>query len=148
MARRTRQGSGRRVLDFGPSSVTTALVDRARGLVSPSTTLRAGMAYPSPRGFGEVVIFLPFLMAGLVPLFSPFFVEVLEAYAIHMVHLVPNAIVTLALFTHVCEMFISMQLSVELFRHFFSLCQTPSVSPGQGAAHQAHTVGGCYFRIR
>jgi hypothetical protein len=29
-------------------------------------------------------------MAGLVPLSSPFFVEVVEVYAMHMVHLVPQ----------------------------------------------------------
>jgi hypothetical protein len=80
------------------------------------------MAYPSPRCFGEVVIFLPFLMAGLVPPFSPFFIEVLETYAIHMVRLVPNTVVTLALFAHMCEMFVGVHPLVELFRHFFSLC--------------------------
>jgi hypothetical protein len=48
-------------------------------------------------------------MAGLVPPFSPFFVEVLETYTIHMVHLVPNTVVTLALFAHTCEMFIGVQ---------------------------------------
>jgi hypothetical protein len=58
-----------------------------RGLVSPSTPLCAWTTYPSPRCFREVIIFLPFLMAGLVLPFSPFFVEVLEAYTIHMVHL-------------------------------------------------------------
>jgi hypothetical protein len=83
-------------------------MDRARGLMSPGTSLHTGIAYPSPRDFGEVIIFLPFLMAGLVPPFSPFFVEVLEAYAIHMVHLVANAVITLALFAHACEMFIGV----------------------------------------
>jgi hypothetical protein len=48
-------------------------------------------------------------MAGLVTPFSPFFVKVLEAYAIYMVHLIPNAVVTLALFVHACEMFIGVQ---------------------------------------
>jgi hypothetical protein len=87
-------------------------------------------------------------MAGLVPPFSPFFMEVLEAYAIHMVHLIPNVVVTLVLFAHACEIFVDVQPSVELFRHFFSLCQSPSASPGPGVAPQARTVGGCYFRIR
>jgi hypothetical protein len=69
-------------------------------------------------------------MVGLVPPFSPFFMKVLEAYAIHMVHLVPNTVVTLALFMQACEMFVGVQPSVELFRHFFSLCQSYSVSSG------------------
>jgi hypothetical protein len=105
------------------------------------------MTYPSPRCFEEVVVFLPFLIAGLVLPFLPFFVEVLEAYAIHMVHLIPNAVVTLALFVHACEMFVSVQSSVELFHHFFSLCQSPSVSLGPGTIPQARSLGGCYFRI-
>ena len=54
----------------------------------------------------EVVILLPFIMAGLVPPFLPFFVVALEAFALHMVHLTPNAILTLALFAHTCEMFV------------------------------------------
>jgi hypothetical protein len=131
---RSGQDSGRRVLEFGPSTVTATAVDRAKGLVPPGTSLRAGTAYPSLRGFGEVVIFLPFLMVRLVPLFLPFFVKVLEAFAIHMVHLVPHAVVTLALFAHACEMFVGMQPSVELFRYFFTLCQLSSVSPGPRAA--------------
>jgi hypothetical protein len=44
----------------------------------------------------------------------------------------PNAVVTLALFAHVCEIFISVQPSVELFCYFFNLCQSSSVSPGIG----------------
>jgi hypothetical protein len=121
MAHHNEQHGGRRILNFRLSLVTVAAVDRERGLVSPGTSLRAGTAYPSPQSFGEVVIFLPFLMAGLLSPFLPFFMEVLEAYAIHMVHLIPNAVVTLSLFVHACEMFIDVQPSVELFRHFFSL---------------------------
>jgi hypothetical protein len=115
--------------------------------MSLSTPFRAGMAYPSSWCFKEVIIFLLFLMIGLVPPFSPFIMEVLEVYAIHMVYLVPNTIFTLALFAHARERFIGVQPSMELFRHFFSLCQSPSVLPGLGAALQARTVGGCYFQI-
>lgn len=39
-----------------------------------------------------VLVFLNFLIAGLVPPFSDFFLAVLEHYKIHMLHLHPNAV--------------------------------------------------------
>ncbi|RLN25605.1 uncharacterized protein C2845_PM07G11660 [Panicum miliaceum] len=113
--------------------------------MSPDTVLRAGEHKPAPR---EIVTFLPFLLVGLVPPFSPFFVAALEAYAIHLVHLTPNAILTLAIFAHACEMFFRVAPSVEIFCHFFSLCQLSVVVLGVGAAAQPKIVGGCYFRIQ
>jgi hypothetical protein len=71
----------------------------------------------------------------------------LEAHAIHLVHFVPNAVVTLTIFAHACEMFVGVQPSVELFRYFFLLCQAGKASPGPGAAQQARMVGGSDFWI-
>ncbi|RLN05152.1 hypothetical protein C2845_PM13G08980 [Panicum miliaceum] len=139
------QASDHRVLDFGPSSVDAAGVARARRFVSPDTVLRVGDHSLVPRSAREVVTFLPFLLMGLVPPFSPFFVAVLEAYAVHLVHLTPNAILTLAIFAYACEMFFGVSPSMELFHHFFSLCQLSSVVPDVGAAAQPKIVGGCYF---
>ncbi|RLN30897.1 uncharacterized protein C2845_PM05G21230, partial [Panicum miliaceum] len=96
--------------------------------------LRAGEHSPALRSAREVVTFLPFLLVGLVPPFSPFFVAALEAYAIHLAHLAPNSILTLAIFAHACEMFFAVSPSVELFRHFFSLRRSSSVDPDVGAA--------------
>ncbi|RLN04613.1 hypothetical protein C2845_PM13G09650 [Panicum miliaceum] len=137
----------RRVLDFGPSSVDAAGVARARGFVSPDIVLRAEEHSPVSRSVREVVTFLPFLLVELVPPFSPFFMVALEAYAIHLVHLTPNSILTLAIFTHVCEMFFGVSPSVELFRHFFSLCRSSSAAPDVGAVAQPKIVGECYFHI-
>ena len=72
--------------------------------------------------------------------------QTLEEFAIHLVHLTPNAVLTLALFAYVCEMFVGVQPSVELFYHFFAITRSPSLSPGPGAGPQAHTVGGVFFR--
>jgi hypothetical protein len=38
----------------------------------------------------EVVLFVSFIKAGLVPPFSPFFHAILEIYGIHLAHLCPN----------------------------------------------------------
>ena len=59
-----------------------------------------------PRGSSATAkkkIFHDFCAAGLIPPFSEFFMAVLEAYKLHMLHLHPNVVVTLSLFTYVCE---------------------------------------------
>nr|CAE04122.3 OSJNBa0009P12.8 [Oryza sativa Japonica Group] len=77
-------------------------------------------------------------MAGLVPPFSSFFMDVLELYDLQMAHLTPNAVMTLAIFAHLCEMFIGVRPSLRLFRWFFTV---QPVSPPS-------VVGGCYFQPR
>nr|AAV32186.1 hypothetical protein [Oryza sativa Japonica Group] len=55
-----------------------------------------------------------------------------------MAHLTPNAVMTLAIFAHLCEMFIGVRPSLRLFRWFFTV---QPVSPPS-------VVGGCYFQPR
>nr|CAD39397.2 OSJNBb0089K24.7 [Oryza sativa Japonica Group] len=97
-----------------------------------------GKGRPAPCYPGRSVFFLPFAMAGLVPPFSSFFMDVLEFYNLQMAHLTPNAVMTLAIFAHLCEMFIGVRPSLRLFRWFFTV---QSVSPPS-------VVGGCYFQPR
>nr|AAX95185.1 transposon protein, putative, unclassified [Oryza sativa Japonica Group]AAX96660.1 transposon protein, putative, unclassified [Oryza sativa Japonica Group]ABA92275.1 retrotransposon protein, putative, unclassified [Oryza sativa Japonica Group] len=97
-----------------------------------------GEARPAPDYPGRSIFFLPFAMAGLVPPFSSFFMDVLEFYDLQMAHLTPNAVMTLAIFAHLCEMFIGVRPSLRLFRWFFTV---QSVSPPS-------VVGGCYFLPR
>ena len=73
----------------------------------------------SPLQDGDVVTFHDFLVMGLLPPFSDFFMEVLEAFGPHMLHLHPNAVLILATFAHACEAFVSVMPSVALFRTFF-----------------------------
>nr|AAP54441.2 retrotransposon protein, putative, unclassified [Oryza sativa Japonica Group] len=95
-----------------------------------------GEGRPAPDYPGRSVFFLPFAMAGLVPPFSSFFMDVLKFYDLQMAHLTPNAVMTLAIFAHLCEMFIGVRPSLRLFRWFFTV---QSVSPPS-------VVGGCYFQ--
>ena len=55
---------------------------------------------------GDAIIFHDFCTAGLIPPFSEFFMAVLEAYGLHMLHLHPNAMVILSLFAYVCEAYV------------------------------------------
>nr|CAH66809.1 OSIGBa0135C13.4 [Oryza sativa] len=97
-----------------------------------------GEGRPAPDYPGRSIFFLPFAMAGLVPPFSSFFMDVLEFYDLQMAHLTPNAVMTLSIFAHLCEMFIGVRPSLQLFRWFFTV---QSVSPPS-------VVGGCYFQPR
>nr|AAV43899.1 hypothetical protein [Oryza sativa Japonica Group] len=97
-----------------------------------------GEGRPAPDYPGRSVFFLSFAMAGLVPPFSIFFMDILEFYDLQMAHLTPNAIMTLAIFAHLCEMFIGVRPSLRLFRWFFTV---QPVSPPT-------VVGGCYFQPR
>ena len=54
-----------------------------------------------------------------MPLFSEFFVAVLEAYGVHMLHLHLNVVMLLAIFAYAYETFVEVMSSVALFRHFF-----------------------------
>lgn len=54
----------------------------------------------------------------------------------------------MAIFAHVCEMFVEVMPSVELFRYFFVLCRTSLASSAPGVPAQRQTVGGCCFCMR
>ena len=70
---------------------------------------------------GCIVLFTSFVVAGLVPPFSTFFLQILETFGLQLVHLSPNSVVILAVFAHLCEIFVGVPPSVTLFWHFFVL---------------------------
>ena len=72
-----------------------------------------------PQRDGEVVTLHDFSMMGLLPPFSNFFMAVLEAFGLHMLHLHLNAVLILANFAFACDAFIGVMPSVALFRHYF-----------------------------
>nr|CAE76036.1 B1292H11.22 [Oryza sativa Japonica Group] len=104
-----------------PASRITA--DRHLSLVRrfmpEGAIVRAGESRPRPRYPDRSVHLLSFAMAGLIPPFSSFFHEVLDFYEIHALHLAPNTMMTLAIFAHLCEMFIEVRTSMRLFQFFF-----------------------------
>jgi hypothetical protein len=76
----------------------------------------------------EVLSFMSYFYYGLMVPFFVFFPRVLEVYQIHLVHLTPNAILTLAIIAHQCKMFVGVEPSVELFRYFY--LRAPRDNPG------------------
>jgi hypothetical protein len=60
-----------------------------------------------------------FLLVGLVPPMSLFFHMVLMDYGILLADLHPNSVLVLAIFQHLCEMFLGIKPSIALFRHFY-----------------------------
>jgi hypothetical protein len=65
--------------------------------------------------------FLFSVSVGLVPLFYPFFLAILETYGIQAIHLHPKSVTLLAVITYACEAWIGIKPSVAYFRHRFSL---------------------------
>src|SRR5438105_8577333 len=85
------------------------VLERVRGFGPNVFTQREGCSagVPQPRP-GETVVFTLFLTAGLAPPFSEFLRYALSHYGIHLAHLVPNSIVILSTFAHLCEMFLGI----------------------------------------
>ena len=59
---------------------------------------------PSMRRPERIVIFVSFVVAGLVPPFSTFFLQVLDMFSVQLAHLSLNSVVILAIFAHIYEM--------------------------------------------
>lgn len=104
-----------------PASCITA--DRhlslSRKIMPEDAAVRVGESWPRLRYPERSVHLLSFAMAGLIPPFSGFFHEVLDFYEIHALHLAPNAMMMLAIFAHLCKMFIGVRPTMRLFQSFF-----------------------------
>ena len=88
------------------SRITVKMLDKARRRAATQTNehgvtdMRLADSKPAE---GYYPIFLHTLYAGLVPPFSPFLMAVLETYQIQLLHLHPNSILILSIFTYLCE---------------------------------------------
>ena len=63
----------------------------------------------------QVPIFDIFVRMGVVPPFSDFLLEILQAYGLRLLHLTPGPILDLTVFAHACEAFVRVMPSVALF---------------------------------
>jgi hypothetical protein len=119
-----------------------------RGLVSDSLIQEKDFAdwkvlgqhrVPTP-GLGEIVLFISFVQAGLCLPASTFLHRFLHYFDISLNHLIPNAVLHLSVFVHLCEAFIGIVPSISLFRFFFRLKPHPrsDTSP----------LGGCGIQFR
>jgi hypothetical protein len=85
---------------------------QAPGLASK---LKNGAALLANMRLGDFVFFAAYSLAGLVPPL-PSFLTLLEYYILQLQHLSPNPIALVAIFVHLCEMYVGVRPSVRLFR--------------------------------
>jgi hypothetical protein len=71
------------------------------------------------RGARDARVFFCFMVAGMVPSMSLFLHVVLSTYSMVLAHLRPNALLALAIFQHLCEVYLGVRTLVALFRVFF-----------------------------
>ncbi|KAE8806740.1 hypothetical protein D1007_17099 [Hordeum vulgare] len=86
-----------------------------RTLTWPGTTRK----WPASKAVYPFFLHSMFIV--LVPPFSLFFTAILNYYWIQGVHLQPNSILLLSVFSFYCEAFLGVRPSVDIFFHFFSL---------------------------
>ena len=82
-----------------------------RTKVLPATASRL-----APNGYP---FFALFFYCGLCPPFSKFFCDIMNTYGFRLLDFTPNAVLTMAVFAHLCENFVGVHPNVALFRHFF-----------------------------
>ncbi|CAN6271036.1 unnamed protein product [Urochloa humidicola] len=87
-----------------------------------------------------VILSLNHIMCGLRMDASDFLVSVLKHYGIEWSHLTPNSITVLSIFTHLCEAYLGVPPTVEVFAHFYRI-----YLKNKG---ETVTLGGIYFRLK
>jgi hypothetical protein len=58
---------------------------------------------------GDFVFFSEYTLSGLVPPLSSFFLTLLEHYGLQLQHLSQHFIMLVAIFVHLCEMFVGVR---------------------------------------
>jgi hypothetical protein len=108
---------------------TEAALNLARGLLGWSAQglagrVRAGTAPLGVLAAGEFVLFVSYISCGLALPISPFFLLLLEEFGLQLQHLTPHSILQVAIFVHLCEMFVGVAPYTSLFRHLFVLVKS------------------------
>jgi hypothetical protein len=109
---------------------------QAHGLTCKVKRGAASLANMRP---GDFVFFTTNALAGLVPPLSSFFLTLLEYYRLQLQHLSPNSIALVAIFIHLCEIYVGVRPSVRLFCRFFVL---------KAASPRPPLLSGHYFQRR
>jgi hypothetical protein len=111
------------------------------GWQAPGLTckVKSGAASLANMRLGDSVFFVAYALAGLVPPLSSFFLTLLEYYGLQLQHLSPNSIALVAIFIHLCEMYVGVRPSVRLFQCFFVL---------KAASRRPSLIDSHYFQRR
>jgi hypothetical protein len=96
---------------------------------------------------GDFVFFTAYALVGLVPPLSSFFLTLLEYYGLQLQHLSSNSIALVAIFIHLCEMYVGVRPSMRLFRRFFVLKAVSTRPPLIDGHYFQHRTPGhaCYI---
>jgi hypothetical protein len=85
---------------------------------------------------GEIIQFTSYALAGFTLPTSSFFLTLPENYDLQLHHLMLHTLVLVAIFVHLCEMYVGVQPSVWMVQPFFALWAS-----GRSANH----LGAYYF---
>jgi hypothetical protein len=108
--------------DHFQTEATLDVVRNLLGLGAPALAgrIRAGAVPLGDLAAGEFVLFTSYISCGLALPISPFFLMLLEDFGLQLQHLTPHSILQVAIFAHLCEMFMEVAPCTSLFR--ISLC--------------------------
>jgi hypothetical protein len=111
------------------------------GWTSPelSGKIRVGSSSLNDLVMGEFVLFNSYVMCGLVPPISSFFLLLLEEFDLQLQHLTPHSVLLVAVFAHFMDMFVGVRPCVAIFRHFYALV---------GSGRSKREIGAHYLQLR
>jgi hypothetical protein len=95
--------------------------------------IHAGAAPLGDLAAGEFVLFTSYISYGLALPISPFFLLLLEEFGLQLQHLTPHFVLQVAIFVHLCEMFVGVPPCTSLFRYFFMLVKSGKTRDHIGA---------------
>jgi hypothetical protein len=100
--------------------------------------IRAGKIPLHDLAAGEFVLFNSYIMCGLVPSISSFFLLLLEEFGLQLQHLTSHSVLLVAVFSHFMEMFVGVRPCTTIFRHFYALV---------GTGRCKREIGAYYFQL-
>nr|AAO66546.1 retrotransposon protein, putative, unclassified [Oryza sativa Japonica Group]AAS01971.1 retrotransposon protein, putative, unclassified [Oryza sativa Japonica Group]ABF99974.1 retrotransposon protein, putative, unclassified [Oryza sativa Japonica Group] len=128
-------------MDLGKSSSTSVSLKKLQedGALPGRGTMEreAGGTNPQPV-LGRMVAIEDYILCGFLLVPSEFLLLVLNFYGLSLLHLNPNSIAFLSIFSHLCEAYIGVEPFLDLFRFYYELRWMES-----------NRVSGCVgFRLR
>jgi hypothetical protein len=125
-------------------------VRRLLGWSAPAQAgkVRAGKIPLRDLAVGEFVLFNSYIMCGLVPPISSFFLLLLEEFGLQLHHLTPHSILLVAVFAHFMEMFVGVRPCTTIFKHFYALVGTGKAKRSEIDAYYfqlQHGMAGSYI---
>jgi hypothetical protein len=95
--------------------------------------IRAGAVPLGNLAAGEFILFISYISCGLALPISPFFLLLLEEFRLQLQHLTPHSVLQVAIFVHLCKMFVGVAPCTSFFCHFFVLVKSRKTKDHIGA---------------